>query len=296
MNLETEVLLICPVRNEGARIGKLLTSLQKQDFANWTILIYDNASQDDTLKIVRDFAQFDRRIHLHTATEAVQINANFNRATHFALATYDTEFIGYVGGDDEYEESTYLSTFVAALQYGGVFVVPHFKEISITSDVVKILRITSVSKSQWRNRLELAANTDNVALIYGLFSSRDFRAIFNSGLSKLTTNMSSDWWFAYTSLRLSNTSPMYLPQCTYIKYIKDLSFLSEHYTADKEPNVEVVHSRITFALWKTFLEPTNHFWKERNRIPLELVPEIVLLWLWMIASRILTIIRGRLRS
>lgn len=320
MKISTRVLLICPVRNEGERVHRLLESLQKQTFEGWQILFYDNASIDNTVGVIRKYAESDPRIQIELSTDAAHINANFNRAVNVAFAMFDCQYVGFVGGDDEYEETTYLSELIKVLEEGNAIAIPEFREISELASYERHLRITAIHRSNVRNRIELASNTDNVALMYALFQEKDFISIFKNSYAQLTTNMSSDWWFVFVALNLSETRPHLVPQATYIKYRKNLAFTDWHYTlitkidpiniavSRLSPNGNLKNrnnknkkwssnlSRARFAILKTFSAPTKHFWLERKRIKAKDAPEIFLLWLVMIESRIASILKRQLAN
>jgi glycosyltransferase involved in cell wall biosynthesis len=313
MKLSTVVLLISPVRNEGERVHRLLDSLQKQNFEDWRILFYDNASIDNTVDVIRKYAESDSRVHMQLSTDAAHINTNFNRAVNVAFEMFDCQYVGFVGGDDEYEETTYLSDLMKVLEVGNSIATPEFREISELASYERHLCITSIHRSNARNRMELASNTDNVALMYALFQAKDFISIFKNSYSQLTTNMSSDWWFVFAALSLSNTKPQLVTSATYIKYRKGIAFTDWHYTLVEKPlqvndsavvknNYEetyIINDHVQdqnrflrkagLAITKIFIAPTKHFWLERNRIRIQDVPEILLLWLIMISSRVISI-------
>jgi chlorobactene glucosyltransferase len=56
--------VMVPARNEAENIGKCLASLQKQDYANFEILVLDDNSEDGTGDIVARMAAADKRIRL----------------------------------------------------------------------------------------------------------------------------------------------------------------------------------------------------------------------------------------
>jgi len=320
MKLSTVVLLICPVRNEGERVHRLLDSLQKQSFKDWQILFYDNASIDNTVDVIGKYAESDSRIHMQLSTDAAHMNTNFNRAVSVAFAMFEYQYVGFVGGDDEYEETAYLSHLTKVLEEGNTIAVPEFREISELASYERHLRITAIHRSNARNRMELASNTDNVALMYALFQAKDFISIFKNSYSQLTTNMSSDWWFVFAALRLSHTKPRLVPSATYIKFRKGIAFTDWHYTLVAKP-LQVDQSEVakenfretrifsdhtlgknTFlhraglAIVKIFIAPTKHFWVERKRIKFQDVPEILLLWVIMISGRIISIAKRHIAS
>lgn len=58
------VSVLIPARNEEKNIGRLLVELQRQDYTNLEILVYDDQSDDRTAAIASEMAKYDQRIHL----------------------------------------------------------------------------------------------------------------------------------------------------------------------------------------------------------------------------------------
>jgi len=59
-----------------------------QSFADFELIISDNASTDDTEAICRDYAARDSRIRYHRARANVGAAGNFNRVFHYARGEY----------------------------------------------------------------------------------------------------------------------------------------------------------------------------------------------------------------
>ncbi|HPE75271.1 MAG TPA: glycosyltransferase family 2 protein [Draconibacterium sp.] len=58
------VSVLIPARNEEKNIGNLLSCLQKQDYMNIEIIVFNDQSTDKTTNIVKGFAESDKRIKL----------------------------------------------------------------------------------------------------------------------------------------------------------------------------------------------------------------------------------------
>ena len=63
------VSVLIPVRNEELNIGNLLSDLQKQDYPNIEIIVFDDQSTDNTSEIVKQFMESDNRIKLIRSME-----------------------------------------------------------------------------------------------------------------------------------------------------------------------------------------------------------------------------------
>ena len=58
--------ILIPARNEEEDIRRCLISLTKQDYSNIEILVLDDNSTDDTVKIVKELSEKDSRIRLYS--------------------------------------------------------------------------------------------------------------------------------------------------------------------------------------------------------------------------------------
>jgi glycosyltransferase involved in cell wall biosynthesis len=56
------VSILIPARNEARNIGRLLTSIREQEYPSYEVLVYDDASEDNTARIVEE--RGDKRVRL----------------------------------------------------------------------------------------------------------------------------------------------------------------------------------------------------------------------------------------
>lgn len=98
MSNELPLVCICiPTYNAAATIRETLESILAQTYPNLAIHVSDNASTDETLKIIESFA--DSRVIIHGHTENVGGEGNFNRCIQYAEGKYTAIF----HADDLYE-------------------------------------------------------------------------------------------------------------------------------------------------------------------------------------------------
>jgi|GEM_PF-2505820 glycosyltransferase involved in cell wall biosynthesis len=76
------------VRNEVAFLGEALDCILQQQFSDFELLIYDNASSDGSETILDDYARKDSRIRLHRSDTKVSVYENFERAIDEAGGEY----------------------------------------------------------------------------------------------------------------------------------------------------------------------------------------------------------------
>lgn len=106
--------LVCvgmPVRNGAATIERALQSLQAQSYPNLQINVCDNASTDDTARIVARMAQDDPRIRLHRFDDLVDIHGSYTRA----LSTATGDYFMFAPSDD-YWRAGFIAAAVGRLQ------------------------------------------------------------------------------------------------------------------------------------------------------------------------------------
>lgn len=98
MSDERPMVCICiPTYNAAATIRETLVSILAQTYANLVIHVSDNASNDDTLKVIELMA--DSRIRIHSHSENIGAEGNFNRCIQLAGGKFTAIF----HADDIYE-------------------------------------------------------------------------------------------------------------------------------------------------------------------------------------------------
>lgn len=91
--------IILPVRNGGAYVRRAVASIVEQRDADFRLFVLENASEDDTMAIVRSFD--DPRIHVLPAPRPLSIEENWARAKD-VLADLPGETLATVLGHDDY--------------------------------------------------------------------------------------------------------------------------------------------------------------------------------------------------
>lgn len=100
-----------PLYNEERHLREALDSLLAQDYANFELIISDNASEDMTQQICREYAARDSRIHYHCNEVNLGMVENFNRVFHGSKGKY----FMWVAGHDLHAPS-FLRKCVEALE------------------------------------------------------------------------------------------------------------------------------------------------------------------------------------
>ncbi|MCX6639052.1 MAG: glycosyltransferase family 2 protein [bacterium] len=98
---EPQITVIVPVHNRAGFLPLAIQSVQRGVFQNFEIIIIDNASEDNTLKVAEKLAVADPRIRVVSLSDNViakALNTGVNNARG--------EYIAQLDSDDEYTERT----------------------------------------------------------------------------------------------------------------------------------------------------------------------------------------------
>lgn len=98
----TRISVIVPVYNTERYLRKCLDSILEQTYTNLEIILIDDGSTDESLKICRNYQKNDSRIHVYTQKNSGQSSA---RAKGISLATSD--LVTFVDSDDWIESDMY---------------------------------------------------------------------------------------------------------------------------------------------------------------------------------------------
>ena len=90
------VSIIMPAYNAEEHISEAICSLLSQTFKAWEVIITDDCSQDNTCKIVQQFANNDNRIILNE----LKVNSGAANARNSSLKLARGRYIAYLDADD----------------------------------------------------------------------------------------------------------------------------------------------------------------------------------------------------
>lgn len=96
MSSEVKVSIITPCHNAARHIGQTIESVLQQDYDNWEMLISDDGSSDDTVRIISEYAEKDSRIKLFqqentSGSPAAPRNNSLEHATGKYVAFLDSD-------------------------------------------------------------------------------------------------------------------------------------------------------------------------------------------------------------
>lgn len=96
MKNDSLVSIVMPAYNAAGFISESIQSVLQQSYENWELLVIDDASQDETLNIVKEFVAKDPRIRLHP----LPANQGAGFARNIGIKASEGEYICFLDADD----------------------------------------------------------------------------------------------------------------------------------------------------------------------------------------------------
>jgi len=104
-----KITILTPTFNDAGFISQMIESVIMQDYQNWELLIYDDASTDNTEQVVAPFLE-DRRISYYRGQRNLdQLNALYQLTPHIT-----GDFVTLLHSDDMFSDSSALSRTIRA--------------------------------------------------------------------------------------------------------------------------------------------------------------------------------------
>lgn len=108
-----KVSVIVPVYNLENLVTRTIQSIQNQEYKNLEIILVDDGSDDNTLKIISKLQDTDSRIKVYHQVNSGVTVARLNGVRHST-----GEWIGFVDGDDLIAPDMYARLVENAIRYG----------------------------------------------------------------------------------------------------------------------------------------------------------------------------------
>ena len=93
------VSIIMPTYNSENYISESIKSVINQSYENWELLITDDFSTDNTIKIIHDFQKQDDRIILFN----LKVNKGSGVARNNSISNAKGRFIAFLDSDDRWK-------------------------------------------------------------------------------------------------------------------------------------------------------------------------------------------------
>lgn len=154
--------VIIPTYNSARYIGSCIQSVLGQTFGAFEIIVVDDGSTDDTVRIVAEMAQRDGRIRL---TRHMKNSGAASAPRNTGLRMSRGKYIGFLDSDDMYTPTALAELISIAEQWRADVV--HTEQVLFpenqTIDVTPQTRFTTFSKETGGFSKEPTLETDNLA-------------------------------------------------------------------------------------------------------------------------------------
>lgn len=132
----SNISIIVPIYNAEKYIKNCIDSVLNQDYSDFELLLIDDGSKDESLTIIRDYAQMDSRIKV---TSQKNQGVSCARNTGINLATGD--YITFLDSDDQYRPN-FLSRMLEAINKTNAdLVISGFINIPSGEEITKATQI-----------------------------------------------------------------------------------------------------------------------------------------------------------
>jgi len=224
--------VIMPAYNHDRFISQTIESVLKQTFRDLELLVIDDGSRDDTLKIANDYAKKDDRIKVYS-----KLNGGAHSAINFGLKESKGEWISIINSDDLYSVNRIENLYNRTKYSESVLYFTAYKFIDDAGNEVKN---TEILGDLFSLRAEL--DTENYDIYSAIIQKNITLSTGNLFFLKKLVNFSGyfddlkychDWKFVlkalkYTSLEFLNTEDYFY------RIHKNNSFASLNHVAEIE--------------------------------------------------------------
>lgn len=178
------VVIGAPLFNKAEHLPEALDSLLAQTFADFALVLVDDCSDDDTLRIARDYAARDARVHVVCNAQRLGMLANTRRAFALPLELFPEAEFWALGSDHDRWHPCWLETLVGLLDADPQTVLAY----SLTRRIDELGQPFPARKPPWRfdsrgltdRRERMRVSFRRLAagdMIYGLFRRGPIAAV-----------------------------------------------------------------------------------------------------------------------
>jgi len=105
--------IIIPNYNNEKYLERCLDSIQAQTFSKWEVIVVDDASTDQSVKVLQNYQKAHPKFPMKILTNSTNHGAGYNRNVGLKEAKY--HLISFIDGDD-YVESNFLEALYQSMQ------------------------------------------------------------------------------------------------------------------------------------------------------------------------------------
>ena len=131
--MTVQVSIIMPSFNSSEFIGESMESVLAQTFKNWELIIVDDCSSDNSVSVIENYCQNDKRIRLITSKK----NGGAGICRNTAIEASQGRYIAFLDSDDLWTPDK-LEVQISAMQKSGAaFSFGQYDEITEEGERIK---------------------------------------------------------------------------------------------------------------------------------------------------------------
>ncbi len=192
------VSIITPVYNAEKFIAETITSIQKQTYSNWELIIVDDSSEDDSISIAQKFASKDPRIQLIELPKNKGTAYCRNHATEVSNGTY----IAFLDSDDLWHPEKLEKQLHFMMQYKCLVSYTSYLQINETGKSLN-KRIVALPLLSYKKQLR----NNYVGNLTGMYNAEELGKILSPNIRKR-----QDWAIWLEAIKRSKKPAMGLQE------------------------------------------------------------------------------------
>ena len=143
------VSVITPAFNSGRFVSETINSVLSQTYQNWELIIVDDGSTDETVKIVKSFQEKDNRIKLFEN----ESNKGSAFSRNLALRNAKGKWIAFLDSDDVWHPEKLEKQIKFMTENNCLFSYTNYSEIDEDSDETGVLLTGQIGRASCRERV-----------------------------------------------------------------------------------------------------------------------------------------------
>lgn len=170
-----KISVVIPVYNAEDFIERTLLNLQNQTFPDYSLILVDDGSKDNTAQIIQKYAQKDNRIKY-----VYQENMGAGTARNNGFNFVDSEYVIWLDSDDEFETNMLARLYQRACSANADITICLYKTIDMNS--LKITHKYGINRKMLPDKEIFSA--DDVADIFDLTNFSPFNKLYKTDFVK----------------------------------------------------------------------------------------------------------------
>lgn len=126
------VSIIMPTYNSASTVSDSINSILSQSYTNWELLITDDCSTDDTLRVISEFATIDSRIQIFQN----EINSGAGISRNNSIKESKGRFIAFLDSDDMWTPTKLELQINFMINNNYALTYSHYKKINNAGRVI----------------------------------------------------------------------------------------------------------------------------------------------------------------